>query len=397
MMRIVYIFCFLLFLTSSVSCKKATVGGDMVERVVHDSVIPIQEKPKPDKRKEILDSFEQLFAEECKKWPVSFHKDTIGSRQTWTDNLGLSKHEKLISSQYILYIDKNIRERSISIEAFTLAGNEAAEKVIKDHCDTYHLLEKNDKEADFIYENVYAKMPYFAVRIDSTIYEITATNPVGHIMHNVVDSLKNEYWYYISRNDIIPCDRDYMSKALAKNLKPALNKWMKYYNADISDFYTDGTSDEIDIELYNKPFEEDTLSIYYRKYIKNEDDVYTPMLYDYSPNKKYYLTVRETSGVYRDEDGKWYYQGGDDCQEVYLVNRGSRKKVMIMWLGTSAFAEAAFWADNKTYVIVGRDYSSLTRRLFISIGGVWYYSDRADFQDESYFEYDLKQRGVITD
>lgn len=394
-MRIKTLFCFIAVIAIFIACKKNTAGNEGVPPVF-DSVTTTQQEQKPDRKKEILDSFVKLFTEEAKKWPVSFQHDTTGQRQLWTDNLGLLTHEKLRSSKYLLFVDGGVNNRSISIGAYTLAGGDVAENIIKDHCDAYYLADKKGYLTDFIMENRYAKYPYYAFCVDSTIFEITATNTVGHILHNVVGKLKEEYWYCISRNNAIPCDRDYIPQKLANKLKPALNKWLKYHKADISDFYTDSSSDNIKIELYNKPFEEDTLSLYYRKYGK-EDDVYQPVLYDYSPNRRYYLTVRETSGVYKEEDGKWYYRGGDDCQEVYLVNRNTQKKVMVMWLGTGAFAEAAFWADNETYVIVGHCYYSPFPSLFINIGGVYYYSDMADLEDKSYFENDLKHRGVIVD
>ncbi|MDU1889254.1 MAG: hypothetical protein E6767_01070 [Dysgonomonas sp.] len=185
-------------------------------------------------------------------------------------------------------------------------------------------------------------------------------------------------------------------KPLVKKLKPVLNQWLNYYKADISDFYQRSPYSEVRIELYDKPFEEDTLSLHYKKYDKVYDGIYVPMLYDYSPNKKYYLNVRETSYVY-EEGGKWYCDGGDDCQEIYLTNRKSQKKVMVLWLGSSEFAEAAIWADNKTYAIVGRISYGEKPSLFIWIGGVFYYSEKAAIGDKSYFRYDLERRGVITD
>lgn len=390
------LFCLVGCLAIFIACKKNATPDGVITAMVSDSVEVIAPVQNIDKRKEIIKSFEKFFIEECKKWPVSFHRDTTGVRQSWTDNLGLSRHDKLKSSEYILFVDKGVNERSISIETFTLADEKAAAYVIKEHCDGYRLSQKNGSENDFIYENVYAKIPYFAFRVDSIIFEITATNTVGHIMHNVVEKLRWEY--SISRNDVIPCDREYIPQDLAKKLKPALSKWLKYYNADISDFYRHSfVEEESKIELYNEPFEEDTTSLYYRKYDKQRNDVYQPMLYDYSPNKRYYLTVRETKGVFKDEDGRWYYYGGDDCQEIYLVNRNSKKKVMVMWLGVGSSAEAAFWADDKTYAIVGQHYYSLFPGLFIWIGGIYYHLDVVNVNEKSYFVDDLKQRGVITE
>jgi hypothetical protein len=190
-------------------------------------------------------------------------------------------------------------------------------------------------------------------------------------------------------------EKPLIDRTFAGKIKPTINKWLRFYNLDIYNFRGEPiVQDAVPDPMY----ERDTASIYYREY-SHEHNVYNPMLYDYSPNKQKYLNVRETSYVYKDDDGKYYYYGGDDCQEIYLTDRRNKTKDLVLWLGSWSFAEAAFWLDNNTYIIVGRNhYNDFS--LFIHIRGKYlrdYEYKLEQEPDEYYFRYDLKQRGVITD
>ncbi|NDV94188.1 hypothetical protein D0T84_04550 [Dysgonomonas sp. 521] len=197
-----YIFVILLMFAGckKQAAEKISVAGDSAQFPV-----PVSE-PVIDKDSLIIEDFKAFFEEECKKWPVNFHIDTLAQKQTWCDNLGLSKHTGLKNTRCLLFVDKTINYRSVSIEAFRLSDIPEAQAVVDEHCKAYNDAFRKGESVDFIMENVYAKIPYRAIRIHSTIFEITATNTVGHIMYNTVDALIEKY--NVSNNDIIPCERE---------------------------------------------------------------------------------------------------------------------------------------------------------------------------------------------
>ncbi|WP_163273052.1 hypothetical protein [Dysgonomonas sp. 511] len=183
-----------------------------------------------------------------------------------------------------------------------------------------------------------------------------------------------------------------IDKKNADKIKSAISKWLKYYKLDIYAF----RGVLVDVSSYPS-VEPDTASIHYRGYDEAIDNVYNPILYDYSPNRQKYLNIRETSGVFRNkEDGKYYYEGGDDCQEIYLTDRKDKTDNMVLWMGASEFAEAAFWLDNDTYIITGYNMQEYFIRVCNSKynGYYTYYLDNRP--DITYFDYDIKQRGIIT-
>lgn len=176
-----------------------------------------------------------------------------------------------------------------------------------------------------------------------------------------------------------------------------LSKWLKYYDINLSQFILT-SSKKIDF----RSLESDTSSLYYREF-NTEDDIYSPLLHDYSPNKKFYVNLLQASGVYK-EDGKYYYYGGDDCQEIYLVNRKNKTCSLILWLGSLQFCEAAFWYDNNTIILAGRNnYDDNQYFLYIfdlkkSVS--FYYTLEAQLKNKrnNYFEdINLKTRGILTE
>lgn len=187
-----------------------------------------------------------------------------------------------------------------------------------------------------------------------------------------------------------------ISKRDADRIKPAIRKWLDFYKLDIYSFLGQIALNKLSLE--DLAVEEDTLSMYYRKYERKSDDVYQPLLYDYSPNKRFYLNLLETAGVAK-EDEKWYYIGGDDCLEIYLADRKKGNKALVHWLGAGTFVEGVFWLDNKSYIIVG--YEHLEKpQYFFQVNGEYsgrYYLSVDQLFESSYFRSDLELRGVICD
>jgi len=146
----------------------------------------------------------------------------------------------------------------------------------------------------------------------------------------------------------IPYDEQKQITAdLAKKIQPVINKWLKYYAVDINNFLLVNSHD---IEL-NKV---DTLNpSIYGHHFSNEDDIYDPLIFDYSPDKTKYIDLLGTTGVFKEEDGKYYYMGSDDCQEIRLYDRKKRFNIMFSFKGISSFADAAFWVNNDMFILVG--------------------------------------------
>jgi len=397
-----YILCFILL--SFVACKKT----DKQPVVTTDAIVEAA-LPRIDEDSLIIEDFKAIFLEECKKWPVNFHIDTLEERETWYNNLGLSQHKGLRDTRYLLFVEKSINYRSVSIQSIRLSGVDEARAVIDKHCEAYSDAVKRGESWDYVFKYVYAKIPYIAIRIDSTIFEITATNTVGHIMHNTVDVFRKKY--NVNNIDVIPCEGNnegnvakqivlpkdnHIDKILADKMKPKIKKWLDFYNLDIYKFW--GKQKEGGI-LADLAINEDTASIHRKEFSKELDDIYQPVLYDYSPNKRFYLNVRETACVYKDDDdGKWHYEGGDDCMEIYLTDRKNMKKALVLWLGSTAYAEAAFWLDNDTFIITGYTYYDIPLRYIYLRGKINadYYIDMDNIPPGSdYFIHDIKSRGVI--
>jgi len=184
-------------------------------------------------------------------------------------------------------------------------------------------------------------------------------------------------------------DSIYIDAKTISKIKPKIEKWLHFYSIDIAGFKL------ISDVKYSMP---DTTSIHYKEY-GMEDDFYDPQLYDYSHNKKRYVNILPTSGVARLEDGKCYYSGGDDCQEIYLIDRGKKENFMIIWNGMGSFSEAAFWIDNNLLIIPGRSHNGFEIHLFdLKNKYHSYYEYETDTKDITNYFFDrvnLKERGIV--
>lgn len=181
-----------------------------------------------------------------------------------------------------------------------------------------------------------------------------------------------------------------------KIIKPAIDKWLKYYQIDIKDFVFDKER-----KLNLLQLRTDTAYPYYGKF-EERDDIYNPVLYDYSPDKTKYVDLLTTTGVDIDEDGKYYFRGSDDCQQLGLYDRKEKTYVMFSFRGIHEFANAVFWIDNNTFILTG--YCTIE----YPVG--WYmleiYDLREDVcrsyilkkeydEEESYSIAEMKARGII--
>lgn len=186
-------------------------------------------------------------------------------------------------------------------------------------------------------------------------------------------------------------DTTYIDKETVGKIESSLKKWLDFYELNIHNFKFQHRSHYLSSN--------DSTSMYYRKYT-SEDDIYDPQLYDYSPDKRRYLDLMTTAGAYREEDGKCYYLGGDDCLEIYLTDRDKKEKNMIIWQGLGGFCEDVFWINNDIFAVVGEEHSIPEIRLFnLNTNSYNHYSYDTDINDNSrsYFkEVNLKERGIFT-
>ena len=171
--------------------------------------------------------------------------------------------------------------------------------------------------------------------------------------------------------------RELITKEKIKKIKPTINKWLNYYDLNIKDFVFDK---EIILNL-NK-LRNDTTYPYYGKFGK-ENDIYNPVLYDYSPDKLRYIDLVAATGV-DVENGKYYYRGSDDCQQLGLYDRKEKSYVMFSFRGIHEFADAVFWIDNDTFALVG--YNTMD----YPIG--WYALEIYDLKNDICRSYILREK-----
>ena len=192
-------------------------------------------------------------------------------------------------------------------------------------------------------------------------------------------------------------------ESVANSIKPSIKDWLQFYNLNISDFYYISQNEEEEIIIYPSSVEIDysdsiyneERSPYKRDFEPKIHDVYLPRLYDYSPSKQKYLNLLETSGVFQ-KNGKYYFGGTDDCQEIYLTDRKKKTTIMVEWLGSQVFAEAAFWLDENNFIVVGRkDDNVYFIRTFGDNGRDYEFKATTPFPDRTYLEKNIESRAVI--
>jgi len=341
----------------------------------------------------LVEEYISLLNEAAKERSVSFSFDTTTIEH---DFLGLLHHPDLLYSKHYKGITKELPSfYNVTISYYIFKNSYIGNEIINNHCDEYYAAVRKGKETEFLMETPYCKMPIFVFGRYSTVFIIESTNGIKHISDAAIGELCDIY--KISNNDVIPCQREYIEPKLAAKIKPVLSDWLKFYDLDITQFYKTKSysSDRRSVPVRDWKYEPDSASIHLREYDKKYHDVYNPILYDYSPNKKYYLNLLETSGVYQSEDGTWSYEGGDDCQEIYLTNRQDKWTNLHLWLGASSFAEGVFWIDNDSFIIVYWNYSddSFVIDIYGKLSGV-YSCKVKESPKESYFGYNLKKRGI---
>ena len=139
-----------------------------------------------------------------------------------------------------------------------------------------------------------------------------------------------------------------VSPEVVAAIAPVIKKWTKFYNIDFSQARLVDSSENV---CFLCP--PDTTSLYYLEFLKKHDTE-KRMDVDYSPDKQRYVDLGISVGIHYDEDDKkYYFIGWDDCQAIYLTDRKQKQHDMILWFGTSTFAEAVFWKSNDVFMVTG--------------------------------------------
>jgi hypothetical protein len=134
-----------------------------------------------------------------------------------------------------------------------------------------------------------------------------------------------------------------VSAEVIAEIAPVIKKWTDFYKLD----FANARFMDSDTACFNC-VQDDTNTLNYYKITKDEDtgkriDV------DYSPNRRMYVSI---SLFLEERDGKYYYQGWDDSQHVWLVDRNQKHATTILFNGVFSLSEAAFWKSDSMFIVV---------------------------------------------
>lgn len=183
----------------------------------------------------ILEDFKNTFYEECKSWPVDFIVDS--AKQKIVDYLNLLDNSQTVAHRSMIFTQKKDNYTSISVEYYRLSSLKEAQSIIQYHCEEYtKAYDISNGYDDLLY---YGKLPFYAFRIDSTIFVVNSTANMGHIVKNAVDIFKKKYKVN-EDTDIIPCEFQFIDKDMAARIRPATKRWLSFYGLDITQFVSEG-------------------------------------------------------------------------------------------------------------------------------------------------------------
>ncbi len=217
----------------------------------------------------------------------------------------------------------------------------------------------------------------------------------------VKDSIEHEQrqrkWEEENRANFVQDSLTYLTEPFitateVAELKPVLKEWLNFFGLDLAQFrlaYTNSLSAEYYLTS------DDTLSPYYWKFEDDFHGKYTPQSRDYSPNKRRYINLLETTYVYQEDDGKWYYGGSDDCQEIRLVDLDRRSDRMFLFTGTQ-FRDGVFWKNNDCFILTAYTYNNEYELAIYDLKNEQQkvYRLKALSPEKSYLEYTMRKRGI---
>ncbi len=177
-------------------------------------------------------------------------------------------------------------------------------------------------------------------------------------------------------------------------MAPVVKKWTNFHRIDPA------RAQLISCDSVCLTCPPDTLNPYYWEF-SQEDDTGHSIGVDYSPDRMRYVDI---GFLYEYRNGKPYFLGGDDCQEIYLVDRRLRHQHMILFRGISEMAEAVFWKGNDRFIVAGTIYAApLKHYLYvfdIAHGTRKYYEMEGGEPDNSgsyLMDVNLKEKGIAVE
>ena len=126
------------------------------------------------------------------------------------------------------------------------------------------------------------------------------------------------------------------------SIAPVIKKWTDFYNID----FAQARLVNIRTECFNC-VQDTTNNLFYYKIDEIQDTDKRPDV-DYSPDKQRYVNL----GFAFEMNGKYFYNGFDDSQNVWLIDRKQKHATTILWHGFGGLTEDVFWESNDVLIVV---------------------------------------------
>lgn len=188
-----------------------------------------------------------------------------------------------------------------------------------------------------------------------------------------------------------------IDSTLSAKIEPVLADWLQYYGLDITDFEL-VTADIRFIPEHIQSLDKDYGDTFFVMELEDEDKKYKPLLREYSPDKRYSIPIYEHILEY-DPQSAMYHIGFDDSQNIWLYNTKAGLGYMIHFFGASSIGEAAYWIDDSTAILVGKEFDRETKCIFYlfdfkKMKKSYYYNNKTGDYDKSFCRHVLKNRGL---
>jgi len=203
------------------------------------------------------------------------------------------------------------------------------------------------------------------------------------VTQNESDSIRNH------QSKLDSCK--FISKDKMNSLLPILQKWINFYNIDLS------RAKFINQEIIYLDKQPDTSDIYYNPYTANQYSTNFKEMF-YSPDKRYYIDI---GIICKKINGKFYDTGEyDDSQAIYFTDRKLKFNHLLFYFGFSSITEAVFWKNNNEFYLVGLNVDSLSN-FFIYEYNIanhtrdYYEIEGSKLYESRFTEFIKKERGII--
>lgn len=343
----------------------------------------------------VLGFFEKSLTTEGELIGANYQLERL--KQPINDFWKLTKIPALKRFQSYRFVKRSDKAEFISFDVFEMRSREVASQLIDLYCNIDPEFGEVNAKLKGSKSLSGSSVPFKTFCVDSYVFVVDCSTKAIEVTGNTFETfvgINNEL--PIDALDYISAQRDYIEDDVLEALDPVVMDWLNFYNLKIEDFVGHRFhSGDDKVGLADMTMEQG--APFFMAYNKKEWDVYDLRLNDYSPNQKYYINFLSSAGAYLDKDNKYYYFGSDENQTIYLINNEKEKIALLKWLESAKYADAAFWVDNETCVIVGRSDSN-PKTYFIEcfgkIEGYYEYRSTEKAPAETYLIENLKLRGV---